>query len=80
MPFEPDLAGADPGAARAEVLGERGATVLALTPGTVGWAGVEGALAGYKWFDRNGLRPLFPFGYGLSYTAFDFTGLTAGAS
>jgi beta-glucosidase len=27
----------------------------------------EGAAVGYKWFDRNGLVPLFPFGFGLSF-------------
>ena len=30
----------------------------------------EGAAVGYKWFDRQNLQPLFPFGYGLSYTSF----------
>jgi beta-glucosidase len=33
----------------------------------------EGFNVGYKWYDSQGLVPLFPFGFGLSYTAFSFS-------
>ncbi len=35
----------------------------------------EGVNVGYRWFDREKIEPLFPFGYGLTYTAFKYSSL-----
>ena len=38
----------------------------------------EGVDVGYRWYDAKNITPLFPFGYGMSYTSFSFSNLHVG--
>jgi beta-glucosidase len=50
------------------------------------WPGVNGTVqysegvdVGYRWYNSQSLTPLYPFGYGLSYTSFSFSNLKVGS-
>lgn len=43
----------------------------AVHPNTVHFT--EGLLNGYRWFDEEDIEPMYPFGYGMSYTTFSYS-------
>ena len=56
------------------------AQTTAQWPGTsTGVTYSEGVNIGYRWYQSQNITPLFPFGYGLSYTKFSFSNLKVGS-
>jgi len=60
----PDGPANDPAHPERSSLGVRGFTAYS-----------EGIFVGYRWFDRQRIEPRYPFGYGLSYTRFEYADL-----
>jgi beta-glucosidase len=61
-----DYAANDPAHPERSAKGVNGATTFS-----------EGVNVGYRWFDKQKTTPLFPFGFGLSYTKFEYSDLKA---
>ncbi|MEE0235757.1 MAG: glycoside hydrolase family 3 C-terminal domain-containing protein, partial [Bacteroidales bacterium] len=51
-----------------EPMTKRGHSTLNVTYG-------EGIFVGYRGYEKNGVSPLYPFGYGLTYTSFEYSDL-----
>src|SRR5581483_1901863 len=64
-----DYPATDPGHPERSAKGVNGATAFS-----------EGVNVGYRWFDKQNVVPLFPFGFGLSYTKFEYSGLKVAAA
>jgi beta-glucosidase len=47
---------------------------------TITGMAANGIFEGYRWYDENNVTPLFPFGYGLSYTRFAYSRLSVSSS
>jgi beta-glucosidase len=62
-----DMPASDPAYPERSVNGVNGKTTFS-----------EGILVGYRWFDRKAIEPLFPFGFGQSYTTFAYSGMKIG--
>ena len=62
-----------PGLDQVKASPDRGQDARAIKPFAVEYR--EGSDVGYRWYARQGHRPAFPFGYGLSYTRFGYANL-----
>ncbi|WP_068544460.1 beta-glucosidase [Thalassotalea crassostreae] len=40
----------------------------------------EGVFIGYRWFEQQSIKPIFPFGHGLSYTTFSYDNVELSSS